>query len=27
VLHGPEHLIEVPIRFLSIIMYAESNSE
>jgi transcriptional regulator with XRE-family HTH domain len=27
VLHGPEYLIEVPIRFLSIIMYAESNSE
>ena len=27
VLHGPEHLIEVPIRFLSIIMYADSNTE
>jgi mannose-6-phosphate isomerase-like protein (cupin superfamily) len=27
VLHGPEHLIEVPIRFLSIIMCADSNTE
>jgi transcriptional regulator with XRE-family HTH domain len=25
VLHGPEHLIEVPIRFLSIIMYGDNN--
>jgi transcriptional regulator with XRE-family HTH domain len=27
VLHGPEHLIEVPIRFLSIIIYGDSNGE
>jgi DNA-binding XRE family transcriptional regulator len=27
VLHGPEHLIEVPIRFLSIIIYGDNNSE
>jgi transcriptional regulator with XRE-family HTH domain len=27
VLHGPEHLIEVPIRFLSIIIYGDNNGE
>ena len=27
VLHGPEHLIEVPIRFLSIIIYSDNNGE
>jgi len=27
VLHGPEHLMEVPIRFLSIIIYGDNNGE
>ncbi len=27
VLHGPEHLVEVPIRFLSIIIYGDNNGE